>query len=195
MNLEIHLKRGWEMTMKFIGPVLLLTVVYFVVSICSLMILAPVVSAGYVQSLLRAMRDGRSPEVKDLFSEMSLFLPLFCFGLLLVVVISLGFLLLILPGIALSLLSVFACLYLIPLMTDRGLGLFDALKGSWKMATKEPIGDHIIIVVVYSGLLAIGNSLPFAILFAQPLATFIFLSVYEERVRGLSGLLLGDDAE
>ncbi len=184
MDLKKHLERGWNATLRFIGPILLLTLVQIVVSVCSLLILAPVTSAGYMQSLLRALREGRTPEVKDLFSEMSLFLPLFVFGFLIFIAVSIGILLFVLPGIGVIVLTLFACLYLLPLMTDRRLGLVDALKCSWDMATQEPMGDHVIIVVVYVGILSIGGSLPFVILVAQPLATFILLSVYEERSAG-----------
>ncbi len=187
MDLKKHLEQGWSNTVQFIGPVLLITFVQIIVVFCSLGFLAPVTTAGYFQSLLLAQREGRTPEIRDLFSQMFLFLPLLLFGFLAFVVIALGFLLLILPGIAMTILLVFACLYMLPLMTDRGLGLIDAVKESWAMAVKDPIGDHIIITLVYIGILSVGGSLPFVILAAQPLATFILLSFYEERVNESRG--------
>ena len=54
------------------------------------------------------------------------------------------------------------------------------------MAVADPIGDHIIITIVYIALLSVGGSVPFVILLAQPLATFILLSFYEERTKLLS---------
>jgi ABC-type multidrug transport system permease subunit len=182
MDLKKHLEKGWSNTVNFIGPVLLLTFVQFIVIFCSLGILAPVTTAGYFQSLLLAQREGRTPEIKDLFSQMSLFLPLFLFGLVVLIVVSIGFMLFVLPGFAATILLVFACMYMLPLMTDKELGLIDALKESWAMAVKDPIGDHIIIALVYMGILSIGGSIPFVILAAQPLATFILLSFYDERV-------------
>jgi hypothetical protein len=182
MDLKKHLEKGWSNTVNFIGPVLLLTFVQIIVIFCSLGILAPVTSAGYFHSLLLAQREGRTPEIKDLFSQMSLFLPLFLFGLVVFAVVGIGFMLLILPGLAVTVLLIFACLYMLPLMTDKELGLIDALKESWAMAVKDPIGDHIIVAIVYMGILSIGGSIPFVILAAQPLATFILLSFYDERV-------------
>lgn len=184
MDLKKHLETGWNTTLKFIGPVLLITFVQILVSVCSLLILAPVTTAGYFQSLLLAQREGRVPEVKDLFSQMSLFVPLLIFGILAFIALALGYLLLILPGIALSIFLVFSCLYLLPLMTDQNLDIVEALKESWDMAVKDPIADHIIIVLVYIAILSIGGSLPFVILLAQPLGTFILLSFYEDRVEG-----------
>lgn len=183
MDLQKHLEQGWKTFIQFIGPTLLLTLVFFAVSFFSLGILAPVTSAGYFQSLLRAHRDARCPEVKDLFSYMALFLPLFLFGLVSFLAMLLGFILFVLPGFAVMILLCFACLYLLPLMTDRNMGLVDGLKKSWDMAMAPPVGDHIIITVVYIGLVSVGGSLPFVILLAQPLATCIVVSFYLDRLK------------
>ncbi len=184
MDLKKHLEKGWQTTLNFLGPVLLVTVVQLLVSVLSLGIMAPVTWAGYTQSMLLALREGRTPEIKDLFSEMSLFLPLFLFGILLLLAVSLGFVLLVLPGVGVVLFSLFACLYMIPLMTDKKMDLREAVKKSWNMAIQDPMSDHLIILIVYIAIMAIGNSVPFLILAAQPLATFVLLSFYFERVDG-----------
>ena len=183
MNLKSHLEQGWNSFLRFIGPALLVTFVLFVVIIFSLGILAPVTTAGYFQSLLQAQRDGRTPEVKDLFAHMSLFLPLFVFGLASFCIIMVGFMLLFLPGVGAAVFITFACLYLLPLMTDKKMGLIDGIKQSWQLAIADPIGDHVIITIVYIAILSIGGSIPFAILLAQPLATFILLSFFDERTK------------
>jgi hypothetical protein len=188
MDFKKHLETGWQNTLKFIGPVILLTFIQVLVSIFSLGILAPVTTAGYMKSLLLAAREGRTPDVKDLFSEMSLFLPLLGFAFLLVVVIGIGFMFLILPGLILAILFLFASLYMLPLMVDRRLGVIDALKGSWEMANRKPISDQAIITIIYAAILSIGGSIPFVILVAQPLATFVILSVYQERQGASSGM-------
>ena len=94
--------------------------------------------------------------------------------------------LLVLPGFAVMVLLVFACLYLMPLMTDKKMGLLTALQGSWDMAVAQPIMDHAVIAVVYVALISIGGSLPFVIFLAQPLATFIVVSFYQERLNVLN---------
>jgi len=175
MDLQSHLERGWKNFIEFIGPALLITFVQIAVTLFSLGILAPVTSAGYVQSLLLAQRQGRTPEVKDLFSYMSLFLPLLLLGFVAFIVVVIGFTLLVLPGFGVMIFLAFACLYLLPLMTDEKMGLLSAVKGSWNMAVMDPLGDHIIITIVYVAIICIGGSLPFVILLAQPLATFRFI--------------------
>ena len=184
MDFKEHLKTSWENTLQFIVPVILLTLVQIVVITISLGILAPVTTAGYMQSLLLALREGREPKIGDLFSEMRLFLPLFIFGLLAILVVMLGFVLLVLPGFLVAAFLVFASIYMIPLMTDRGLGLMDALKESWNMAVRKPVADQVILMVLYMVIISLGGSIAVAVLFTQPLATFLVLSVYEERLQG-----------
>ena len=184
MDFRKHFETAWQSTLQFIGPVLLLTVVQVVVVVISLGILAPVTSAGYIQSLLRALREGRPPEIRDLFSQMSLFLPLFGFFVLVMICTGLGYMFLVLPGLAVALFVIFATMYMIPLMTDRKLGIMEALRESWDMATREPITDQIVISVAWLIIISIGGSIPFAILVAQPFAMFLVLSVYEERLLG-----------
>jgi len=183
MDFKEHLKIAWEHTLQFIVPVILLTLVQMLVITFSLGIMAPVTTAGYIQSLLRAQREGRAPKIGDLFSEMRLFLPLFAFGILAVLVTLLGFILLVVPGFFVAGFLVFATIYMIPLMTDRNMGLFDAIKESWNMALRKPLTDQFVLAVLYLLILSIGGSIPLALVFAQPLATFFMLSVYKERLQ------------
>ena len=188
MDFKEHVVTAWQNTLKFIGPVLILTLVQVVVSVFSFGILAPVTMAGYMQSLLRALREGREPDVKDLFSEMRLFLPLVLFGFLVMVALIIAFSMLILPGILATGCLVFGTIYMIPLMTDKEMGIMDALKESWAMATREPWTDQIVLTLLYVVILSVGGSVFVAIFFTQPLATFLLLSVYEERLQKAQSL-------
>lgn len=183
MDFKEHVETAWQNSLKFLGPVILLTLAQLLISTFSLGILAPVTMAGYMHSLLLALRQGREPEMKDLFSEMRLFLPLIGFGFLVMLALMIGFTFLILPGILMTATLVFGTLYMVPLMTDKGLGLMDALKGSWEMATEAPLTDQIILTVLYLAIVSIGSSMVVAILFTQPLATFLVLAVYEQRLQ------------
>lgn len=182
MNFKDLVVRSWQNTLDYIGPLLLITLVQLVLIIISLGILAPVTTAGYLNSLLRVIREDRKPEVGDLFSEMRLFLPLFILSLLIAVVAFVGFTLLILPGFAVLAFISFAAFYLLPYMVDQQLGLFDALKASWNTALEEPVSDHIIVVIIYVAIMSLGSSLWFAFLITTPVATFIMIEAYRERV-------------
>lgn len=184
MDFKLHFQTAWTQTLKNIVPVLLMTLAVFVVSAISFGILAPVTMAGYVQSLLMMIRSGREPNVKDIFSEMRLFLPLLGFGAAVAVVLMIGFSLLVLPGIVLVCGLTFLCLYMMPLMTDRNYGVVDAVKESVKIVTGPDLLEHVIAAILFLGISAIGSSVFIGWLFTQPLATLFILSVYEEKIGG-----------
>lgn len=157
MDFKGHLETAWNTTLQFIVPVILLTLVQIIVIIFSFGILAPVTTAGYMQSLLLALREGREPKIGDLFTEMRLFLPLFIFGLLAMIATFIGFALLVTPGFLVVGFLVFATIYMMPLMSDRDMSLMDALKKSWSMATKAPLSNQIILMVLYLVIMSLGS--------------------------------------
>jgi len=172
---------SWQKMINNIGPVLLITFAQLVLIIITLGILAPVTTAGYLNSLMRLVREERQPAIGDLFSHMRLFLPLFLFGLLAVIAIGIGFMFLVLPGFAAIAFIAFAAFYLIPYMVDEELGLIDGLKASWDLATKQPVSDQFVVVIIYVVIMSLGSSLPFAFLITQPMATLIMITAYLER--------------
>jgi uncharacterized membrane protein len=139
-----------------------------------------------MQSIIQLVRDRREPRMDDLFSQMRLFLPLLGFSILFTVVAIIGFTLIIIPGFLVVLAAAFGCLYMLPLMTDRQMGLVDALKTSWQMALKENVADHIVVVILFFGLMAIGSSIFIGILFTQPFATVFLASVFLERMQAMN---------
>jgi hypothetical protein len=182
MDFKAHLETAWTLTLRYIAPLILMTLAMAVVSFLSLGILAPVTMAGYMQAILLMIRDGREPKVQDIFSQMRLFLPLFLFGLVVFLAIMIGFALLVLPGLLISLAVAFGCLYVLPLMTDKGLGVVEAVKESVRMSTGKSTLDQLVVMVIYLGLTAVGGSVFIGWLFTQPFATIFLLSVYEEKV-------------
>lgn len=180
MDFKAHLETAWKLTIRYIAPLILMTLVMFAASFITLGILAPVTMAGYMQAILLMVREGREPRVQDVFSHMRLLLPLFLLGLVIFVVIMIGFALLVLPGIIASVAAVFLLLYVPPLMTDKGMGVVEAVKESFRMST-ENIVDQIVIVAIYAGLSAVGGSVFIGWLFTQPFATVFLMSVYEKK--------------
>ena len=181
MDFKKHLEVAWTLTLKYIAPLIVMTLVMFLVWFLSLGILVPVTTAGYMQSILLAIRNKREPSVKDLFSQMEIFLPLLGFFFITVVAVIIGSVLFLLPGILAAMFISFACLYVVPLMTDKRLGLLEAIKVSYKIAIQKPIHDHIVIIIIFFGISAIGNSVFIGALFTQPLATLFLMSVFAEK--------------
>lgn len=184
MDFKKHLETAWNLTLRFITPLVFMTLVMFVVSFLTVGILAPVTMAGYMHSILLMVRNGREPKLQDVFAQMHLFLPLLGFGLVVFVAVAIGFALLVLPGLIILLAVTFGCVYMLPLMTEKGLGLVDAIKESWAMATTGEVLDHLVVVILYVGITTIGGSIFIGALFTQPLATILLMSVYAERVEG-----------
>jgi membrane-anchored glycerophosphoryl diester phosphodiesterase (GDPDase) len=181
MDFKRHIENAWNLTLKNIVSLILLTLVFVGVSALTFGILAPVALAGYTQSLLLLIRSGREPKVQDLFSHMKLFLPLLGFGLAVLVVTSIGFMLLFLPGILITVAITFCCIYMLPLMTDRGMNVIDAVKESYAMSRRGEIVDHVVVVIIFMAITMIGGTVFIGVLFTQPLATLFLLSTYEEK--------------
>lgn len=182
MDFKKHFETAWSLTLRFVIPLVLMTLVLFAVSAVTLGILSPVAMAGYVHSILLMVRTGREPKIQDIFSQMRLFFPLLLFTILLFIVVTLAFMLLALPGIVLIGLICFGCIYMLPLMTDRKLDLMSAFRESWRLSLEGRIIDQIVLVILFLGITLIGSSVFIVALFTQPLATAIVLSVYEEKI-------------
>ena len=88
----------------------------------------------------------------------------------------------ILPGLIISIGLAFGLLYMLPLMTDEGLGLIEAVKQSFRMSLYIYALDQIVIAVIFWGLSAVGGSVFIGWLFTQPLATVFLISTYEEKM-------------
>ncbi|MCI5210610.1 MAG: hypothetical protein D3910_17880 [Candidatus Electrothrix sp. ATG2] len=183
MDFKQHFERAWQVMADHFAPVLVNTLVMVAVSVFSLGIMAPVVSAGYMQSLLLALREDRKPDIKDLFAHMDLFFPLFGFMALFVALVCIGMILLVLPGIAILLAGTFFLIYMLPLMTDQELGLIEAVKESARMALEKPIIEHVAVVAVLIILDSIGSSVVLGTLLTHPFACIFILAVYEEKRR------------
>ena len=183
MNFKYHLETAWNMTLKFIAPLIFITLVMFLLWFFTIGILAPVTMAGYMHSILLMLRDGREPKIQDLFTQMKLFLPLLGFSILVFIATVIGFMLLVLPGIVISLVISFCCLYMLPFMTDKELGLFEAVKESYTMTTRGVFIDQIVVLILFLGISAAGSAVFIGSLFTQPLATIFLLSVYEEKIK------------
>jgi hypothetical protein len=182
LNFKGHLETAWKLTLKYIAPLIIMTLVMFVVCFLTLGLLSFVMMAGYMQSILLMLRDGREPRVQDLFSHMKLFFPLLGFAVVFFILALIGFSLFFLPGVAVVLAVSYCCLFMLPLMTDKNLGLIDAVKASYSMVMRESMTDMIGVFLIFVGLLAAGSSIFIGFLFTQPFASVFLLSVYEEKV-------------
>ena len=182
MDFRRLIEKSWKLTLDNLVPLILLTLGLLAISTLTLGILAPVATAGYTYAILMMIREGREPKIQDLFSQMGLFIPLIVFGIIVFVVLLIGFSLLVLPGILLTAAITFGCFYMLPLMLDQKLGIIDAIKQSFDMAMKGNVIEHLIVVILFLGISAIGSSVLLGTLFTQPLATILMILAYEDKI-------------
>ncbi len=183
MDFKNLFSQTWKIFIANLVPLVLSTFVYIAVSVVSFGLMAPVLTAGYMHSILLLVREGRKPRIRDLFSQMRLFLPLLGFLLLTALMAMIGLKLLVLPGIAFLIALSYFCLFMLPLMTDEGLGLIEAIKESSRMAMEPPVGEYLVVIIIFLVINSIGNSTGIGILFTQPFATIFILLVYEIKRR------------
>jgi hypothetical protein len=184
MDFKRHIETAWNLTIGNIVPLIIMTLVMVAVGALTLGVLAPVTSAGYTYSLLQLIRNGREPKIQDLFSQMNLFLPLLGFGIAVFLASSIGFMLLFLPGLFIVAAITFCCIYVIPLMTDKDLGLIDAVKESYAMGMRGELVDHVVAVIIFLAVTMLGSTIFIGVLFTQPLATLFLLLTYEDKLKG-----------
>ncbi len=183
MDFREHFETAWKITIKSIAPLIVMTLVLIVASFLTLGILAPVLMAGYIHAFLLLLREGREPRIQDLFSHMRLFFPLFGFSILISVLIFIGFVFFILPGIAIILAVSYCCLYMLPLMTDRNAGLFEAVKGSYALVKEGDTIENLAVFIIFVGFLSVGSTTLIGYLFAQPFAFVFLISVYLDKTK------------
>ena len=69
MDFKKHLEIAWNLTLRYITPLVFMTLVMFVVSFLTAGLLAPVTMAGYMHSILLMVRNEREPKIQDVFAH------------------------------------------------------------------------------------------------------------------------------
>jgi hypothetical protein len=142
LNVQHYIKQGWEMFKEHISEFVGFTLILFVASAVSSK-LAPAgslvfsavissLSAGYALAAFRLL-SGQPIEFADFFKGFNYFLPLFLASLAGGFIVSIGFVLLIIPGIYLAVAYMFTTYFII----DYRMEFWQALETSRKIITKN----------------------------------------------------------
>ncbi len=180
MDIKYHIETAWRLCINNFVSIIILTLALACISIISIGIMAPVALAGYTHSLFQLIKSNREPKPADVFSQLKSFWPLFIFGLLVLIITTLGFTLFLIPGVLFAIIIGYTCLYMIPVMIDYKFGLLDAIKKSISLVTRSHVTDHITVFIIFSVLTTIGGASFIGFLLLQPFATLFALSVYDE---------------
>jgi hypothetical protein len=195
-----YFSRGWEIFKQYAWAFILFTLVTFLIAIVLSMlpsplgmratgdggfgggnilanILSPVLGVGYYFVAFQIMRN-RSYGFGDFFNGFKKFLPVFLTALVSSILIALGFVLLILPGIYLAVSYLFAQLFVV----DKHLNFWPAMEASRKLITKKWFSFFGLILLL--GLLNIVGAIVLGVglLVTIPLSACVVAAAYEDIV-------------
>jgi uncharacterized membrane protein len=140
--------------------------------LCLTIVLIPTVVGGFFRGFLGYVRDGRVPAFDELW-RFDDYLPLLLLIVLGSVAIAIGYLLLFVPGVILSVWWLYAVFFLL----DREMGVVEALGASKAAVSASGFFNHLVVLLIVSLLGALGGSLSgLGTIFTTPFA-LVFLSL------------------
>lgn len=146
------IKQAWRLFVKDLGPLLIAGLIAVALSVLTLGVLAGPLTAGLYGMAAGRVREGRQPEVGQVFDELDRFWSFFGAALVLVVLIGLA-MLTIVGGFLLATIW----LYVFPLMVDRGMSLGEAMKTSKDMVLENGFWEHLALVLILAVIASIAN--------------------------------------
>ena len=189
LDLSRCLNDAMDVYRKNVLTFVIAVILFDVLILCSLFVLAGPLMGGMVLMCLTAMRD---PEHKarlgDLFGMFHRFGAFVGFFFLTTIPILLGYLFLLVPGVILSAMWMFA----IYLMVDRRMGVIDALQTSWRIVVARGFWINVAVAALITALMVGPLLFPYvgaiAAWFLAPLAWLINTSAYIQEVKEHSDL-------
>ena len=158
LDVGLSFKGGWNAFTADIVPLLVGGLIAGILSVVTLGILAGPLVAGLYSMVAGRIRDGRRAEIGDVFSCMDRFWSFLGAAIVLVVLIGLASLTII-GGVLLAMIW----MYVIPLMVDRKMGIYDAMAASYHLVVDNGFWEHLALTVILIALNAVADG-PLAIL-------------------------------
>ncbi len=164
-------KQAARLFVKDLAPLIIAALIAGALGVLTLGILAGPLFAGLYGMVIGRVRDGRRPEVGDVFSGLERFWSFARAALVLVVLVALASI-----TIVGGFLPATIWLYVFPLMVDRGLGFGEAAKQSKELVLKAGFWEHLALVLVLFVIVSVANG-ALAIL-AAPLVVVAVTAAY-----------------
>ncbi len=168
------LKTCWEPFLKEIVNLILFGLVGMV--LCLTIVLIPTVAGGWTRGFLGYVREGKRPDFNLLWNfdgYLQILLLMIVEGIL----ISLGFMLLVIPGVILSVWWLYALFFLV----DRNLGFWEAMSASRDAVSRTGFFNHFVVFLIVCVLNALGSALSgLGTLVTLPFTLVLLSQVYSD---------------
>lgn len=155
VHLKQYILQGWSIFIKNIGPYLLYATIFWAINIGLEMIpvigpfAAPIiifpVAMGFFIYTAKKMKH-QPARFEDFFTAFTYFAPLILVGILMNILIIIGFFLFILPGVYLAVAYLFASM----LVVDRKMTPWQALETSRRIITKKWLHIFLLALILLS---------------------------------------------
>ncbi|XGB41090.1 MAG: hypothetical protein LVS60_12045 [Nodosilinea sp. LVE1205-7] len=184
-----YFSRGWQIFTAYGWQFVLFTLIYLGLSLAVSQvfpetlavifnnIITPVLGVGYLCVAFQIAR-GRPKTFADFFGGFRKFLPVLLTSLVSSLLICLGLILLVIPGIYLAVAYVFAQ----PLVIDKHLDFWSAMETSRRIITKKWFSFFGLGLLLFLLILVSLMALGVGILVGAPLASCIIAAAYEDIV-------------
>ncbi len=152
MDFGKQLKDCWDPFIKEIVNLILFALVGGV--LCLTIVLIPTVAGGWARGFLGVVREGKRPDFNELWNfegYLQLLLLMLVQGLL----ISIGYMLLFIPVVILTVWWLYALFFLV----DRDLGFWEAMSASREAVNTAGFFNHFVVFLIVCVLNALGGAL------------------------------------
>ena len=146
------LRQAARLFVKDLAPLIVGGLIACALSVLTIGILAGPLLGGLYGMVIGRVRDGRRPEVRDVFAGLDRFWSYLAAAVVLGLLIGLASITIV-GGFALATIW----LYVFPLMVDRGLGLGAALKASRDLVMRSGFWEHLALVLVLFVVVSVAN--------------------------------------
>jgi hypothetical protein len=168
------LKEAWDRFVAELVPLVLFALLGSL--LCITIVLIPTVLAGWVRGTLAYVRHGEVPAFEELWSFDDYF-PVALMLLLGIAGLSIGYMLLFVPGVILHTWWLYGLFFLL----DRNMGVVEAFGASKDAVSETGFFNHLVVLLIVTVLGALGGSLSgLGTLFTTPFSLVFLTLAYLE---------------
>jgi hypothetical protein len=152
INIGLVFRQSWRLFVQDIGTLIVAALIAVALGVVTIGILAGPLVAGLYGMVGGRVRDGRRPQVGDVFNQMPRFWSFFGAALALGLLIGLAAITII-GGVLLATIWI----YVFPLMVDRGMGLGQAMRESQNLVMRAGFWEHFALVIIFIVVASLAN--------------------------------------